>query len=208
MYSDLNTTNNNLSNTNSRLDTSLSSSVLDYALTLPEGMHTVRFPGDGYTGADTPNSYYRYSSATIIVRSKGKIVTVLLYGISTKAPLAVNSYDGGKWNGWDQYVTKNDLLISASGTGPTDWTALETVENMPFKIWNVTKASTSKGAPAGCYDYGTLIALVATATGDRWRNTLIYLPDNNNNVGNKVYVRSGISTKWLAISGTDVNSVS
>lgn len=200
--------NNNLSNTNSRLDTSLSSSVLDYALTLPEGMHTVRFPGDGYTGADTPNSYYRYSSATIIVRSKGKIVTVLLYGISTKAPLAVNSYDGGKWNGWDQYVTKNDLLISASGTGPTDWTALETVENMPFKIWNVTKASTSKGAPAGCYDYGTLIALVATATGDRWRNTLIYLPDNNNNVGNKVYVRSGISTKWLAISGTDVNSVS
>lgn len=98
-----------MSNTNSRLDTSLSSSVLDYALTLPEGMHTVRFPGDGYTGADTPNSYYRYSSATIIVRSKGKIVTVLLYGISTKAPLAVNSYDGGKWNGWDQYVTKNDL---------------------------------------------------------------------------------------------------
>lgn len=200
--------NNNLSNTNSRLDTSLSSSVLDYALTLPEGMHTVRFPGDGYTGADTPNSYYRYSSATIIVRLKGKIVTVLLYGISTKAPLAVNSYDGGKWNGCDQYVTKNDLLISASGTGPTDWTALETVENMPFKIWNVTKASTNKGAPAGCYDYGTLIALVATATGDRWRNTLIYLPDNNNNVGNKVYVRSGISTKWLAISGTDVNSVS
>ena len=200
--------NNNLSNTNSRLDTSLSSSVLDYALTLPEGMHTVRFPGDGYTGADTPNSYYRYSSATIIVRSKGKIVTVLLYGISTKAPLAVNSYDGGKWNGWDQYVTKNDLLISASGTGPTDWTALETVENMPFKIWNVTKARTSKGAPAGCYDYGTLIALVANATGDRWRNTLIYLPNNNNNVGNKVYVRTGISTKWLAISGTDVNSVS
>ena len=107
----LNSVNNNLSNTNSRLDTSLSSSVLDYALTLPEGMHTVRFPGDGYTGADTPNSYYRYSSATIIVRSKGIIVTVLLYGISTKAPLAVNSYDGGKWNGWDQYVTKNDFVI-------------------------------------------------------------------------------------------------
>ena len=198
-----------MGNTNSRLDTSLSSSVLDYALTLPEGMHTVRFSGDSYTGADTPNSYYRYSSATIIVRSKGRIVTVLLYGISTKAPLAVNSYESGSgWYGWDQYVTKDDLLISISGTGPTDWTALETVENMPFKIWNVTKASTSKGAPSGCYDYGTLIALVATESSDRWRNTLIYLPDNNNNVENKVYVRSGISTKWLAISGTDVNSVS
>lgn len=192
--------NNNLSNTNSRLDTSLSSSVLDYALTLPEGMHTVRFSGDSYTGADTPNSYYRYSSATIIVRSKGRIVTVLLYGISTKAPLAVNSYESGSgWYGWDQYVTKDDLLISISGTGPTDWTALETTGNMPFKIWNITKASTSKGAPSGCYDYGTLIALVATESSDRWRNTLIYLPDNNNNVGNKVYVRSGISTKWLAI---------
>ena len=100
-------------NTNSRLDTSLSSSVLDYALTLPEGMHTVRFPGDSYTGADTPNSYYRYSSATIIVRSKGRIVTVLLYGISTKAPLAVNSYESGSgWHGWDQYVTNDDLRVS------------------------------------------------------------------------------------------------
>ena len=116
-YSDLNTTNNNLGNINSRLDTSLSSSVLDYALTLPEGMHTVRFPGDSYTGADIPNSYYRYSCATIIVRSKGKIVTVLLYEISTKAPLAVNSYDGGKWKGWDQYVTKDDLTKSIDFRG-------------------------------------------------------------------------------------------
>ena len=113
----IDTTNNNLGNINSRLDTSLSSSVLDYALTLPEGMHTVRFPGDSYTGADIPNSYYIYSCATIIVRSKGKIVTVLLYGISTKAPLAVNSYDGGKWKGWDQYVTKDDLTKSIDFRG-------------------------------------------------------------------------------------------
>lgn len=107
-----------MGNTNSRLDTSLSSSVLDYALTLPEGMHTVRFPGDSYTGTDTPNSYYRYSSATIIVRAKGKIVTVLLYGISTKAPLAVNSYENGSgWYGWDQYVTKDDLTKSIDFRG-------------------------------------------------------------------------------------------
>lgn len=103
--------NNNLSNTNSRLDTSLSSSVLDYALTLPEGMHTVRFPGDGYTGTDLPNSSYMYSSATISVRSTGKIATVLLFGISKNCPLAVNSCEGGKWKGWDQYVTKNDFVI-------------------------------------------------------------------------------------------------
>ena len=102
---------NNLSNTNSRLDTSLSSSVLDYALTLPEGMHTVRFPGDGYTGTDLPNSSYMYSSATISVRSTGKIATVLLFGISKNCPLAVNSCENGKWKGWDQYVTKDDLPI-------------------------------------------------------------------------------------------------
>lgn len=107
----IDTTNNNLSNTNSRLDTSLSSSVLDYALTLPEGLHAVRFPGIGYTGTDLPKSSYVYSSATISVRSTGKIATVLLFGISKNCPLAVNSCEDGKWKGWDQYVTKNDLPI-------------------------------------------------------------------------------------------------
>lgn len=107
---------------------------------------------------------------------------------------------------WEKTVTKDDLLISVSDTGPTDWTALETTGNMPFKIWNVTKASTSKGAPAGCYEYGTLIALVATTTGDRWRNTLIYIPDSNSD--NKIYIRNGRATKWLAFSGTKVDSVS
>lgn len=103
--------NNNLSNTNSRLDTSLSSSVLDYALTLPEGLHAVQFTGTGYTGTDLPKSSYMYSSATISVRSTGKIATVLLFGISKNCPLAVNSCEDGKWKGWDQYVTKNDLPI-------------------------------------------------------------------------------------------------
>ncbi len=111
MYSDLNTTNNNLSNTKSRLDTPLYSSVLDYALTLSEGLHAVRFPGTGYTGTDLPNSSYMYSSATISVRSTGKIATVLLFGISKNCPLAVNSCEDGKWKGWDQYVTKNDFVI-------------------------------------------------------------------------------------------------
>lgn len=109
------------------------------------------------------------------------------------------------FNRLNNYQQKDDLLISASGTGPTDWTVLETAGNMPFKIWNVTKASISKGAPSGCYDYGTLIALVATATGDRWKNTLIYIPDSNSD--NKIYIRNVRATKWLAFSGTQVNSV-
>lgn len=80
-------------------------------------MHTVRFPGDGYTGTDLPNSSYMYSSATISVRSTGKIATVLLFGISKNCPLAVNSCENGKWKGWDQYVTKNDLTKSIDFRG-------------------------------------------------------------------------------------------
>lgn len=108
---------NNLSNTKSRLDTPLYSSVLDYALTLSEGLHAVRFPGTGYTGTDLPNSSYMYSSATISVRATGKIATVLLFGISKSCPLAVNSCENGKWKGWDQYVTKDDLTKSIDFRG-------------------------------------------------------------------------------------------
>ena len=194
--SDITTLNNNLSNA---------------------GIPTVKKITDLYAIKKSGFYYYDAGATNAPMSSRGGMIvanylsdswislTVVPYALSKKY---TNTKYNNTWVGWAESATKNDLLISASGTGPTDWTALETVENMPFKIWNVTKASTSKGAPAGCYDYGTLIALVATATGDRWRNTLIYLPDNNNNVGNKVYVRSGISTKWLAISGTDVNSVS
>ena len=113
----LNSVNNNLSNTKSRLDTPLYSSVLDYALTLSEGLHAVRFPGTGYTGTDLPNSSYMYSSATISVRATGKIATVLLFGISKSCPLAVNSCENGKWKGWDQYVTKDDLTKSIDFRG-------------------------------------------------------------------------------------------
>lgn len=104
-------------NTNSRLDAPLYSSVLDYALTLSEGLHAVRFPGTGYTGTDLPDSSYMYSSATISVRATGKIATVLLFGISKSRPLAVNSCDNGKWKGWDQYITKDDLTKSIDFRG-------------------------------------------------------------------------------------------
>lgn len=135
MYSDLNTTNNNLSNTKSRLDTPLYSSVLDYALTLSEGLHAVRFPGTGYTGTDLPNSSYMYSSATISVRATGKIATVLLFGISKSCPLAVNSCENGKWKGWDQYVTKDDLpniFTAQLGTSNLEGNHATTIKG----LWN------------------------------------------------------------------------
>nr|DAW85359.1 MAG TPA: Pulmonary surfactant-associated protein D, c-type lectin, alpha-helical coiled [Caudoviricetes sp.] len=213
-----------MSSTNINSTTNVPTSALVYSLMQDvnnnlsnAGIPTVKKITDLYAIKKSGFYYYDAGATNAPMSSRGGMIvanylsdswislTVVPYALSKKY---TNTKYNNTWVGWAESATKNDLLISASGTGPTDWTALETVENMPFKIWNVTKASTSKGAPAGCYDYGTLIALVATATGDRWRNTLIYLPDNNNNVGNKVYVRSGISTKWLAISGTDVNSVS
>lgn len=171
-------------------------------------LYSIKTSGFYYYDAGATNAPLSSRGGMIIANYLSDSWISLIVVPYASSKIYTNTKYNNTWVGWAESATKDDLLISASGTGPTDWTALETVENMPFKIWNVTKARTSKGAPAGCYDYGTLIALVANATGDRWRNTLIYLPNNNNNVGNKVYVRTGISTKWLAISGTDVNSVS
>lgn len=111
---DIAATNNNLGNTVNNLSTS----ILDYALTLEKGLYSVSLSGSSYTGNDLPNTAYVYSSALIDVRVKGKSVTVMLFGISTKQPLAVNSKDSGAWLGWQQYVTKDDLgvFLTASGT--------------------------------------------------------------------------------------------
>lgn len=134
--------NNNLSNTNSRLDTPLYSSVLDYALTLSEGLYAVRFPGAGYTGTDLPDSSYMYSSATISVRSTGKIATVLLFGISKNCPLAVNSCEDGKWKGWDQYVTKDDL-------GVAQYNAVGQI-SLSGKLSNIGEWLKNNGTPGKC----------------------------------------------------------
>lgn len=157
-----------MSNTKSRLDTPLYSSVLDYALTLSEGLHAVRFPGTGYTGTDLPNSSYMYSSATISVRSTGKIATVLLFGISKNCPLAVNSCEDGKWKGWDQYVTKDDLdsklelvttgflPLTAATINPNNYTNFTFNPSLPSGYILVgaclkdTNALTSKVAPVYC----------------------------------------------------------
>lgn len=88
--------NNNLGNTGNNLSTS----ILDYALTLEKGLYSVSLSGGNYTGADLPNTTYAYSSALINVRKKGEAVSVMLFGISTKQPLAVNSKDDGAWLGW------------------------------------------------------------------------------------------------------------
>lgn len=87
----------------------LSTSILDYALTLEKGLYSVSLSGSNYTGADLPNISYAYSSALIDVRKKGESVSVMLFGISTKRPLAVNSRDSNVWQGWQQYVTKDDF---------------------------------------------------------------------------------------------------
>lgn len=133
---------NNLSNINSRLDAPLYSSVLDYALTLSEGLHAVRFPGTGYTGTDLPDSSYMYSSATISVRATGKIATVLLFGISKSRPLAVNSCENGKWKGWDQYVTKDDL-------GVTQYNAVDYI-SLSGKLSNIGEWVKNNGTPGKC----------------------------------------------------------
>lgn len=206
LQSQVNTTNNNLSNPD-RIN--LNVLIEKTSLNSPERTGVYYVTGDNI-GA-LPSGFSNYGillcmrSPYSLHPTNSNCVYVQEY-TDVYGKHASRSFNNGAWTNWTTTATKDDLLISVSGTGPTDWTALETTGNMPFKIWNVTKASTSKGAPAGCYEYGTLIALVATATGDRWRNTLIYIPDSNSD--SKIYIRNGRATKWLAFSGTKVDSVS
>lgn len=98
-----------LAQLNSRINKTLSTGILDYALTLPQGMHTVLLDGGNYSGNDLPNDRYKYSSALILVRSNGKSISVILYGFDDY-PIAINhhtSSDG--WLGWNTYVTTSDF---------------------------------------------------------------------------------------------------
>lgn len=95
---------------NSRLIKELSTSILDYALTLSYGMHTVYLSGDNYSDSDLPSNIYKYSSASIFVRNSSSIV-VILYGVDIY-PIMTNCYNGSNWIGWNSYVRSSDLTYT------------------------------------------------------------------------------------------------
>lgn len=80
----------------------LTTSVLDYALSVTSGAWFVALGGSGYTGGDLPSSgSYAYGSAIIMKRSVTSI-NVLLFGPSASKPI-INGYEGASWTGWRDF---------------------------------------------------------------------------------------------------------
>lgn len=92
--------------------TVLYTSILEYALTVPNGKHFIRLAGNEHDGTDLPHANYRYGSAEIERRSASNIA-VALWGIAFDYPLTVNYYNNGVWSGWKGF---SDFLPLSGGT--------------------------------------------------------------------------------------------
>ena len=113
----------------------VTTSVLEYALTLATGTYQIYLGGSNYTGDDLPNKSYRYGRATIY--KAGSRATVVLYGIKGvegAKRIAMNHYDSG-WGGWETYSTTADLekYLPLNGGGKVSKTSA-----LPFGIENTS----------------------------------------------------------------------
>lgn len=75
---------------------------------LPIGYYVYRLGGSGYTGTDLLSDSYKYSDAAIMKRNNSSII-VALYSESPAVPMAINSYNGNSWSGWQTYVRNSDI---------------------------------------------------------------------------------------------------
>lgn len=115
-----------------RTKETLSTSILEKALTLDNGMHNFVLAGYGnYLGDDLPSATYAYGNAT--VEKRANEATVILWG-RLNSPIAVNYY-AGEWSGWHTLATLTDLakyLPLTGGTiGSNEYTPL-TIKNTNY----------------------------------------------------------------------------
>lgn len=105
---------------------SLSTSILDYALTLDEGEFFIRLSGSSYSGNDLPDNNYAFGSAKIYKRGAGAITVSLLGSYSaTLRRITSNYYNGLQWSGWNDEVITSDLAnyfpLSGGTVEVIDW---------------------------------------------------------------------------------------
>lgn len=91
----------------------LTTPILEYALTLSNGIHTVKLGGVSYpANSDLPSNYYRFCIATIKKHGTSNI-TIEIGGryddTPTVYPPVFNCYNGEVWSGWNTIATKTDL---------------------------------------------------------------------------------------------------
>lgn len=92
----------------------LSTSILEKAVTLSDGFHNFRITSS-YAGEDLPKSNYKYSFASVFKRGNTSITVVLwAYNSSGCRNIAFNLYNG-VWYGWQTIVTTADLTTALEG---------------------------------------------------------------------------------------------
>lgn len=134
---------------------SLSTSILEKALTLSSGIHHFRLSGGAYTGGDLPTTSYRYCSATVHVRQATSIL-VILHGTNPGIYTQTNYYDGSVWTGWTPYflpldgsvpMLNNLFLINASwrNNHPQSRALLEQTSGGVVGVYNEENGSVYSG---------------------------------------------------------------
>lgn len=126
--------------------TSLSTSILDYALTLGEGEFFMRLSGSSYSGNDLPDNNYAFGSAKIYKRGAGAITVSLLGSYSaTLRRITSNYYNGSQWSGWNDEVITSDLAnflplsggtVSANSTVPLALKSTNSADTVLMNILN------------------------------------------------------------------------
>lgn len=88
----------------------LSTSILELARTLSDGIYDYRLAGSEYKGDDLPKDDYAFGTATVRVRNG---ITVILWGNadghSEPLLMCVNMTIGESWSGWKTVATTEDL---------------------------------------------------------------------------------------------------
>ena len=95
----------------------LTTSILEKALTLTQGTYEYSLGGGSYTGTDLPSSNYKYGKATVRTKGVSSTITVILWGVLASGnviPPVFNLYNGGTWSGWQTLATTADLANQLS----------------------------------------------------------------------------------------------
>lgn len=114
---------------------SLSTSILEKALEVGNGVYHYRLSGSSYNGGDLPHANYAYGCASVIKRA-GSAITVILWGATGNAnKIATNRYgsseSGTAWLGWNTVATSEDL----SNYLPKSGGALEQIGETNLDFW-------------------------------------------------------------------------
>ena len=99
-----------------RLNSILTTSIKEKALTLGYGLHVFQLGGTSYTGDDLPDQMYTYSTAEVFVRTPGTSVQIRVWGYGGKPAITCYRSSSG-WQDWTTEFIPLDAKPSGSYVG-------------------------------------------------------------------------------------------